>query len=482
MRAARYKDEDESPVLVGLDDDSDDSELNERPSRPSRQAALRAPPYQLKLSLTRPADKRTAAHRGVPMPLTRPPAAHKSGVKSIATLLRERRQQRRLGIDSDGRAEAAEMASELASAAMDTADNGSDLPLVGTDETVARLLERDAQIAARQPSWRYWTSESTVPAHNAQDTCPRGAPQDIFAMLCDAMQGSVDASDMLVRLTDDVCVWDEFARVLVRLGADASLVHLDRDARSPHFSSTGNSAVHNLCASPTQDCVFSPNEFAINTLWRVACAWPIAPSDAPRITYMLANLGAVSTRGPVYERVMQRAVVASLDNAAGTECVTAALARLPAEHCVAVICATPQRIRTAVAWHALSNMPSSLTASAASAEPDMPDVPDVPAVPGGATVAQPQRRPLGAMCGPLQDALALDDYATLNALVQLVDYAASDENADTSSLIPHLEHLYRHLRDGRGMDLDASRAKDRVQRLQLRLRYQAWTNTSNSLF
>ncbi|WFD00345.1 hypothetical protein MYAM1_003093 [Malassezia yamatoensis] len=106
LRASSYGDWDEEIISPGsmrlkvLDASSDESDVELSPTkRPRRAAAQRAPKYNRKLSLTKPASTDTQNMRGTPQLLS---AAKKEGVPpSIRTLLRQKHQQQRKGLDRD---------------------------------------------------------------------------------------------------------------------------------------------------------------------------------------------------------------------------------------------------------------------------------------------------------------------------------------------------------------------------------------------
>lgn len=418
--AAAHRDDDATPALAGLDDDSDDGELADRPRRPVRQAAANAPSYRLKLSLTQPADARTAARRGVPAPLTRPPPP--SHVPTIAALLRERRHRRRIGTDAQGRAAVADMAAAPADA----------LTLAGTDAAVAELLARDAAHATRAPRWRYWVRAPRA-AHHAlplppaalRHMCPD--PGLVAALLDVALDGDEAAGDALVCwMREAECadaLWRAIPGALLRLGANPRYVRAGADEIDD-----------DVCAPPD-----------VRAIWRVAAAAAASTElprrSAPSVVYALAILAgegaclaAVSTlewAAHALDEAGERAVAASLSGALG------------ADHCAAVLGALRGALRRRVALAKLG----------ADASPD-------------------------ALVAPLMRALAAGDFGGVRAHAALIDYTGRG----SAALAARLADAYAHLRDGRGMDLDASRAKERVQRVQLRMRYQAGPDTAQDIF
>ena len=442
LRAEKFRDEDTHPVLAGVDDDSDDGELADpRPRRPVRQAVAHAPSYALKLSLSQPADARTAARRGVPKTLTKaPPPAAPGGVTPISALLRERRIHRRHGTDAEGRALAASIATGLH-------EDHTSVGLTGMDDAVARLVAQDAALEERTPSWRYWIepSDAGTPAHiPPANRLRRYSADDVPWLLDLAVRGSATASDALVRCVRSANgaseLWRALPHVLIRLGADPALVLLEPGSPG---SSQEDFVDARESQTPPRNTAAEP---AVSAIWRPAAAAP-APvrADAASVAFTLANLGA-GYHDPMRERAIWRAAAAMDESGAGA--VASALSQLNPEHCATVLRSCPDSLRRRTAAALLGR--------------------GVP----GETLAQ------------LDDALAQGDYRRLFALTVLVDYATSGATAqECGALVAPLQRLYSSLRDGRGMDLDSSRAKDRVQRLQLRLRYQAWTQkTSGSLF
>ncbi|KAI3617861.1 hypothetical protein CBS9595_003770 [Malassezia furfur] len=166
--------------LKVLDASSDESdlELDLSPTkRPRRAAAQRAPRYNVKLSLTKPASDDVQRQRGRPQPVVAPTRAH--APRSIATLLRQRQALRRKGLDTAGLSHAealavhdTRIADEIAAAqhrmnathvAQDAAH--SDVPLaLGDDDhgQLLRLLARDAahtqHVKARTAPPMLWTT------------------------------------------------------------------------------------------------------------------------------------------------------------------------------------------------------------------------------------------------------------------------------------------------------------------------------------
>ncbi|WFD44157.1 hypothetical protein MPSI1_002823 [Malassezia psittaci] len=117
LRASSYRDWDDEIISPGsmrlkvLDASSDESDLELSPTkRPRRAAVQRAPRYNLKLSLTRPANADIQKTRGTPQVLSAP---QKSGMPpSISTLLRQKHQQQRKGLDRDSLAMMDQLASQ----------------------------------------------------------------------------------------------------------------------------------------------------------------------------------------------------------------------------------------------------------------------------------------------------------------------------------------------------------------------------------
>ena len=484
--------------LKVLDASSDESdlELDLSPTkRPRRAAAQRAPRYNVKLSLTKPASDDVQRQRGRPQPViapTRTPAP-----RSIATLLRQKHALRRKGLDTaslshvDALAEHdAHIADEIAAAqhrmnathvAQDAPHAAVPLALADGDHTqLLRLLERDAahshHAQARAPPPMLWTTSRTAlsPAwppelaafardHTTLDTrlamgtaATLAVPREtlvtwlVHERITTRRHSAHVALLALARTQDEVraVFWDRLPQAMRALGADAAHVGTrsaplePREERSP------------IPCAPTP---------AVLALWETCSAMPCDVAS-PNLCALLVLYAA--SLPPL---------VASADFVGGV------LATVPAAPLVASLVHVGLRLPRAHQLRLVRAMPGSSAVRGVRADAALCLATGRSSVPADRLAAAHAfcTEVLGATAVRDDDDADDSDDAALRDPLALLAYAVDiDGAARNAPLAPWaafhatLVRLDASIDDHRGARAERSACKDTLQRLQLRVRYQ----------
>lgn len=470
--------------LKVLDESSDESELELSPTkRPRRAAAQRAPKYNVKLSLTKPASEDAQKKRGMPQPMTKP--ASSRAPPSIALLLRQKHMSQRKGLDREGLAWAdhvtkdPSIAQEVAAAQdrMNSAHISDDvfqdpLPLAIPEENqteLVRLLQRDAAQAhdakgqARpmlwktqaQPVVRHWPpaiqkmlqDRETLDARLSMGVASflpvsRAILVDwlVHEIISSPGEGARTALIDLARMHPDACAqfWQTVPKHMLELGADPSLVRsVDRDA--------GSCATSEACAPSA----------AVQRLWRTCRVMPLAKTAYAQFPLLV-----------LYAATQPQTISAEcfLEQLALHADLSAALASLYQ---------TGQCLRAEHQWQLVQAVPGLGACRALRSDLARCLVCRIP--PGGADG-------LAAVAAYCARAIAESDraYPAFHAELELLSYAvdvprlmaAGAPLALFASFLSALSTLDQSIYDHRGSSTERSVCKDTLQRLQLRVRYQ----------
>ncbi|WFC95749.1 hypothetical protein MBRA1_002403 [Malassezia brasiliensis] len=324
--------------LKVLDASSDESdlELDLSPTkRPRRAAAQRAPRYNVKLSLTKPASDDVQRQRGRPQPVVAPSRTHEP--RSIATLLRQKQALRRKGLDTAGLSHAdalavqdARITDEIAAAQhqMNATHVKQDMeqdavPLMLADDDhgqLLRLLARDAAhtqhtkaravppllwTTSHAPLRTVWPPELAEYARNAASLDTRLAmgtlatltvPREtlvtwlVHERITSRRHSAHVALQALARTQREVqaCFWDQVPRAMRALGANAALIglptvpeHTEGPEPIPCAPSPGVHAFWETCAAMPCDAI-TPDLGALLVLYAASLPPSVASMDFAR--------------------------------------------------------------------------------------------------------------------------------------------------------------------------------------------------------
>ena len=519
--------------LRDLDDDSEDDALllDTTPPlgrRPQRAAAQRSAPYSLKLSLTRPGDAATQRSRGMPKPLIDAIPRASSTRFSIESLLRDKtRRARARPFDPfpkhnvSGANTAPEKhrddpfshaRSALESAELDAQTRHALLSMLAQDKGHTSIKAQRHKHAMTSSYWIRSMRADTVPEENV---CIHGTKPQLSALhlsvagasslkschhnvkqlVMAAMQHDNDKLAVAARMHLASKPRDVLALVpsiLSSLGTNEQLLALcfnsyrsDADVRS-HAA-----AAHSRASPALHDAsmwvLAPPREKCVKQLWNLLCSLNYHDTEAisePELSSyipMLLHFGACAMPelspyelDAVLRTCMRRCTFTS---ELGSRIVNVGLCLQPREQ-VGFVRAMPveeslhdtdgcgRHVRAAMASHLLLRRPWS-----------GPHV-DLHALNSLITDA-----PDAVLCtaSNVPDAR---DYMALSAYTQLMSLALSDMTAmlraggasvleELRTLVLRVWELRSSIQDHRGSHMDRSAVKDVVQRLGLRLWYQA---------